>query len=167
MKRIILLLIPALLLGSISCKKSIYGCTDSNALNHSNKANVDDGSCYYDNIESDEIIINSWDWSYSNPMYYALINYPAITQEVVDQGAVLVYMETSTNYYSQLPVTFYPSSQWSTSVEVVHTLSQLQIIWTDSDLNTLNPGSWKFKIVVIHNKSIVSDEDIKKELMKK
>ena len=30
-----------------SCKKDIYGCTDSSADNYSNKATEDDGSCYH------------------------------------------------------------------------------------------------------------------------
>lgn len=158
-----------MLIGGTSCKKDIYGCKDPEAENYSTYATVDDGSCYHiDNIESDVITILSSDWGWSSPYYYVQINYPAITQTVVENGAVLVYMETAANNYSQLPITFYPTNTYSTSVETTHTADFLKIYWADSDHLTITPGQRKFKIVVIQNKSMVSKEDINRELhMKK
>lgn len=46
MKKIIIATLPLLLAGMVSCKKEIYGCTDSNAANYSNVATDDDGSCF-------------------------------------------------------------------------------------------------------------------------
>lgn len=164
MKKTNLLFASAIVLSLMSCKKDIYGCKDPTAVNFSDYATKDDGSCYHvNNIESDEVTVTNW--GYTNPYYYATINYPAITQEVVDHGAVLVYIKTGNGQYSQLPLTFYPSASWSTSVEVVHSLNQVDLFWTDSDLNTAAPGSWTFKIVVIQDKSNFNPKDLQKELM--
>jgi hypothetical protein len=168
MKKLSLLMIPAILVGAMSCKKDIYGCKDPEAENYSSKATVDDGSCFkIDNIESDIITIQSSDWFWSDPYWGVHISYAAITQDVVDNGAVLVYMEVTANNYTQLPITIYPETSYSTSVEATHTVGMLKIYFADSDHLTLSPGQRKFKIVVIQNKNKVTNEEIKQELLKK
>ena len=50
MKKYIILLIVPLLFFSIGCEKDddIYGCTDPDATNYQNFANVNDNSCLYE-----------------------------------------------------------------------------------------------------------------------
>ncbi|MBK7131104.1 MAG: hypothetical protein IPM74_11165 [Crocinitomicaceae bacterium] len=167
MKKVIIALTLGSSLTMFSCKKEIYGCTDNTAENYSTYATVDDGSCYHytepvipsqdANIESDQFTISSWTWS--DPSYYKAINYTPITQDVLDDGAVLVYISVGSSQWSQLPVTFYPSDTYSTSLEVTSSLGQVTIFWTDSDHLTLNPGTWTFKIVVIQNVGMMTNNE--------
>ena len=99
------------------------------------------------NVVSGTVTITNW--IFSSPSYYADISYPAITQEIVDKGAVLVYVSNGGGGYSQLPVTVYPNTTYSKSFECVHALGALRIYVTDSDHITVNPGTQTFKIVVI------------------
>ncbi len=60
-------MILVLSLAIISCKKDINGCTDANADNYNDKANVDDGSCsfhahlnpWYDTETRDSLLANN------------------------------------------------------------------------------------------------------------
>lgn len=93
--------------------------------------------------------ITSSNWSYVSPSWEIAFSYPAITQDIIDKGAVLVYLKNGTSY-SQLPLTFFQSASYSTALEVSNYLGGVKIFWTDSDLTQpTNPGSWTFKIVVI------------------
>ena len=89
-------------------------------------------------------------WNYSAPSWQASIPFSAITQSIINTGAVLVYISTGTNTYSQLPLTFYPASTYSTTIEVVSTIGAVNLFWSDSDqTQPNNPGSWTFKVVAI------------------
>lgn len=100
------------------------------------------------NVQSSTVWITTW--YYTAPSYYADIYYAAITQDIIDRGAVLVYVETGTNTWSQLPLTFYTSSTYSSTLEVVSSPNNVRIFWTDSDLaQPLTPPTLRFKIVVI------------------
>jgi butyrate kinase len=83
-----------------------------------------------------------------------------ITQEIVNTGAVLAYIKTQDSYY-QMPVTFYPSSTYSTSIEVETKFGGVSIYWTDSDRTTpINPGSQTFKIIVIASSDRIKKNSI-------
>ena len=117
------------------CKKGDTGPAGTNGTN--GNANVVSST------------ITSSNWSYVSPSWEIAFSYPAITQTILDKGAVLVYLKTGTSY-AQLPMTFYQSASYSTSLEVSNFLGGVKIWWTDSDLTQpSNPGSWTFKIVVI------------------
>jgi len=93
--------------------------------------------------------ITSSNWSYVGNSWEITFTYPAITQDIVDRGAVLVYLQVSGGY-NQLPLTLYPSSSYSRTYEVAYSTGIVKIFCTDSDLTQpTNPGSQKFKIVVI------------------
>ncbi|MEQ8910292.1 MAG: hypothetical protein RIC95_13925 [Vicingaceae bacterium] len=88
-------------------------------------------------------------WTYDDPSWVANLSIPAITQDIVNTGAVLAYIKTQDTFY-QIPITFYQTSTYSTSVEVETKLGGVSIYWTDSDRTTpVNPGSQTFKIIVI------------------
>lgn len=93
--------------------------------------------------------ITSSSWAYAAPSWVITFTNPAITQEIINSGAVLVYLKVG-NSYNQLPLTFYPSSDYSTTIEVSTFVGGLSLFWTDSDLiQPINPGSRTFKVVVI------------------
>ncbi len=102
------------------------------------------------NVVSGTVTINSSSWGYSAPSYYGDITYSAITQSIIDKGAVLVYLSNGSGGYSQLPLTIYPSSTYSETYQVVNALGSVRIYITDSDLTApAAPSTKTFKIVVI------------------
>jgi hypothetical protein len=99
------------------------------------------------NVVSSSITTSAW--SYVSPSWEMTFTYPAITQNILDKGAVLVYVQSGTNYY-QLPYTLYPQNTYSRTYTFVHYLGGLKVFVTDSDLTQpSNPGSLTFKVVVI------------------
>lgn len=89
-------------------------------------------------------------WQYNEPSYYADIFASFITDDIVQSGAVLVYAQTGINQYTQLPLTFYQSTYYSTSLEVSTSTGSVRIIWTDSDrAQPIEPQSLNFKVVAI------------------
>ena len=99
------------------------------------------------NVVSSSITTASW--TYVAPSWEMSFTYPAINQDILDNGAVLVYVKSGSNYY-QLPYTFYPSSSYSRTYTFVHYLGGLKVFVTDSDLTQpTNPGTLTFKVVAI------------------
>jgi hypothetical protein len=104
--------------------------------------------------------ITSSSWVYNDPTWAITFNYPAITQEIINSGAVLVYMKVGNNY-NQLPLTFYQSSSYSTTIEASNFVGGLTLFWTDSDLTQpINPGSRTFKVVVISASGMMQNPDV-------
>jgi len=104
--------------------------------------------------------ITSSAWAYNAPSWAITFTYPAITQEIINSGAVLVYLKVGNNY-NQLPLTFYPSSSYSSTVEVSNFVGGLSLIWTDSDLTQPNnPGSRTFKVVVISSSGMIQNPNV-------
>lgn len=88
-------------------------------------------------------------WLYTAPSWVVSFLYPAITQDIIDKGAVLVYLKVG-SAYSQLPLTIYQVSTFSSTYEVSTVVGGLSIRATDSDLTQPNyPGLKEFKVVVI------------------
>lgn len=93
--------------------------------------------------------ITSSSWVYTAPSWGITFTYPAITQDIIDKGAVLVYLKVG-SAYNQLPLTIYQSASYSSTYEVSTVVGGLTIFATDSDLTQpTNPGSKTFKVVVI------------------
>lgn len=91
----------------------------------------------------------SSNWTFYDPSWVTTYTYSAITQEIIESGAVLVYMKVG-NSYNQIPLTFYRSDSYSTSIEVSTFVGGFSIFWSDSDLlEPLYPGYHTFKVVVI------------------
>lgn len=104
--------------------------------------------------------ITSTDWTFNDPSWVLSLNYPAITQDIINSGAVLVYVKVGESY-NQLPLTFYQSSSYSSSVEVSTFVGGLYLFWTDSDLiQPIYPGSQTFKIVVIASSGMIQNPNV-------
>lgn len=149
MKKLLLLSLASLSI--ISCKKEIYGCTNINAENYSAIATKDDGSCYIlvPTTTSSQITISSWTQNLTE--WKTIIPYSAITADVLENGSVIVYKEEGNNVWSALPLTYYPSTSYSTSYQVSITVGQVIITVSNSDgILPTNPGEITFKIVVVN-----------------
>ncbi|MBR4156650.1 MAG: hypothetical protein IKU01_08150 [Bacteroidales bacterium] len=84
-----------------------------------------------------ETTANDWVWDENSCNWYLDLEWDAIDLDMVDYGAVLVYMESpSESFYGwhQLPLTLYPTEQYSATLETVYYDYALTIFWTNSDL---------------------------------
>lgn len=151
MKNALIIVAAASFLVFTSCKKEIYGCTNSDALNYSAVANKDDGSCLYekDPVKSTTVTISHW--TQSSNSWVTTIPYGDITIDAVDNGAIMVYMENGTNIWDVLPLTVYESTAFSTTIQVSITVGQVIVSWHNSDGSLpTEPSSEVFKISVIN-----------------
>lgn len=99
-------------------------------------------------------------WTYSEPSWVISINWLSITPDIINGGAVLVYLKDG-NDYKQLPLTFYSTPEYSTTIEVTTRVSGLSLYWTDSDLiQPLNPGLQTFKIVLIAPSALMRNPNV-------
>lgn len=111
------------------------------------------------NVASSTVTVNPSDWYWDNNTSWRVdIDYDAITTDITDFGAVLVYMSNN-GTWRQLPMTFYYStvdqqtgveSFFSSSLEVSSYDKGVSIFWTENDFyNGYRPEQHDFKIVVI------------------
>jgi hypothetical protein len=99
-------------------------------------------------------------WTYNAPQWEARIDYWAITESALENGAVIAYINASGTYYA-LPATLFLSSQYSTSVRTAFIPGSAFLLWSDSDLIQPNhPGTFQVKIVVISEELVRRNPDI-------
>lgn len=122
------------------------------------------------NVQSQtvETISSDWDWDAEACNWYLDLQWDAIDFDMVDYGAVLVYMENPTDFYGwhQLPLTLYANEQYSSTIETVYYDDGLTIFWTNSDLQQhQNPcefynANLTFKVVLIDAAMYSKHKDI-------
>lgn len=109
------------------------------------------------NVYSSTVTVRSNDWYWNNTSWRVDINYEAISADITDHGAVLVYMEDN-NTWRQIPLTFYYNGFddegneyfYSSSLEVSSYDNGVSIFWTENDFyDGYRPEEHRFKIVVI------------------
>ncbi len=108
------------------------------------------------NVCSTTIEITSSQWYWDNTSWRVDIKYEAISPDITDHGAVLVYREEK-GTWRQLPYTFYYSQFendveyfYSSSLEVSTYDEGVSIFWTENDFyDGYRPDNQRFKIVVI------------------
>ncbi len=101
------------------------------------------------------------EWLYDEPHYLGEIEVSFITEDVITNGAVLVYAKTSENSYSQLPLTFFQYPDYSTTIEVVSAPGRIGVYWFDS--NFTQPGVPfinNFKIIAMESSEFLTKSDI-------
>jgi hypothetical protein len=101
------------------------------------------------NVHSYTYNVFTSDWILNAPNYGVDLSVPEITQSILDDGAVLVYMSNGSGGWMPLPYTSWYSSY--ARLIKANILYEDVTIWVlDSDLTqTPNPGDRTFKIVVI------------------
>jgi len=99
-------------------------------------------------------------WTYKAPQWEARIDYWAITENVLSNGAVIAYINSGGTYYA-LPATIFMSSQYSTSIRTAFIPGSAFLLWGDSDLiQPDKPGTYQVKIVVISEELVSRNPDI-------
>ena len=76
------------------------------------------------NVQSATVETTPYDWFWDEGAlnWYLDLEWDAIDLDMVDYGAVLVYMENPGEFYGwhQLPLTIYPNDQYSTTLETIY-----------------------------------------------
>ena len=117
-----------------------------------------DGTNGNANVVSSSITSSSW--VYSSPSWSINFTYGAITQDIIDRGAVLVYMKVG-SAYNQIPITFYPANNYSRTYDISTYVGGVTIYCTDSDLTQpTNPGTLTFKVVVIAASQLIKNPNV-------
>jgi hypothetical protein len=89
-------------------------------------------------------------WTISAPGYYCTMSDANITQDIVDNGIVEVYMYNGSDAWISLPITMPETSTYSSTFTPVHYLGGVTVWAYDTDTEqSADPGSTTFKIVCI------------------
>ncbi|MDB9932883.1 hypothetical protein OAD28_09255 [Flavobacteriales bacterium] len=106
-------------------------------------------------------VVDSNNWRVSNQFLIATIDIPAITQEIIDKGAVLIYQKENASWIS-LPFSFtMNASSPSTFVRVNHFVGYITIYRSNSDYSVpSNPGVRTFKCVILTGDQLASHPEI-------
>ncbi|HBS89127.1 MAG TPA: hypothetical protein DEA97_21450 [Bacteroidales bacterium] len=103
------------------------------------------------NVHSYTFTVTTANWGIIDASHYVTLDSPFITDDIINNGAVLVYMKHSTgSWWYALPYT-----EWTSETYHTTTFQEIQTgsvwIWVyDSDLTLgANPGDKLFKVVTI------------------
>lgn len=130
MKRIIFL--SAILVALFtSCSKNKYGNTD---------------------IISDTYTVS---WTFVDPSYKTEISESLITQDIIDNGAVMVYKSNGNGGWIALPYTLPLNATYSSTYSFVLYDGGLTVWKTDTDMLTLDPGTTTFKVVILSQQGLI------------
>lgn len=149
MKKLSIICLALMALLSVSCNKTVVT----------------------NNVSSLTVMVYSNYWRWDNTSWRVDIDYDAITPNVTDYGAVLVYMDNE-GTWRQIPMTFYYSQQnedgttsyYSSSIEVSTYDNGVSIFWTENDFyDGYRPDTHRFKIVVIPAAVYSSRSDVNYE----
>jgi hypothetical protein len=106
-------------------------------------------------IGTNTVALNSGNWSASGSIFEATITAPAITQAIVDKGAVIVY-EQFGSYWVALPYTV-----GKLSVVYYFTLNTVKIDYAYNDNSqTPNPGNKTYRIVAISSSVAAANPNV-------
>ncbi len=119
-------------------------------------------SCQKDNYGNTDIYSNKYivTWTFQDPSYKAILSVPEITQDVLDNGAIMAYLSNGNNGWIALPYTLPVDATYSSTYTPVFYLGGVSIWKTDTDLLTLDPGVSTFKIVVLTQKQLIAHPNL-------
>jgi len=122
----------------IACLTTITSCKKDDDSNYGN-ANVH--SKIFKNVE----------WKYSSGLYSCIISDADITQDIVDNGSVIVYVLTLSDIWLELPYVWPVSYTYFETTIIEHSLGQVKIVVSNSNGSQPdNPNQWIFKVVCIN-----------------
>ncbi|OJW83628.1 MAG: hypothetical protein BGO69_04845 [Bacteroidetes bacterium 46-16] len=149
MKQTITIAIAMMLLSLtfIGCtKKGDTGPAGPAGTNGTNGTNGKDGNA---NVQGGTVTVN-FVWNPSTYYGLANISYNAITQDIVDKGSVLVFMNNGANGWTSIPYTDYFGNSIGVSFFYAYALNTVSVYFAESDyLNTYMPAQGTFKVVAI------------------
>jgi hypothetical protein len=135
MKRILFLSVAFIALFN-SCGKDKYGNTD---------------------ISSDTYVVG---WTFVDPSYRTDISEPLITQDVIDNGAVMVYKSNDNGGWVALPCTLPIDDTYASTFSFVMYEGGVTVWKTDTDLLTLDPGISTFKVVILSQHGLIQHPNL-------
>jgi len=146
MKNLKFLFMAALFAVAFSCQKEVVGPPGQDGQ---------DGNA---NVQSRTHILN---WTIQqNVIWAATAINSDITQDIVDNGAVLVYAKVG-DVWMAIPFTYSPSTTYSTNIEVNHFLNTVRIFVADSDGILPDMPSWnEIKVVIISANGLILNPNV-------
>jgi len=138
----------------IFCLLLIFGCKKEGPAGKDGK----DGNA---NVKSSTVTFSTWNWDSASGYEYSDFTWPEITSSIVSNGAVLMYLNT-TSGWAPLPRTIHPSATYSQSQRFVYNVGTFKIIVQDSDLQPPVPtlGTWTIRILAIESSGLRANPDI-------
>ena len=135
MNKNLILISLLVIIGTIgtSCKKKIYGCMDSTALNYSPVATEDGQDCVYE-AKSEILVsntINNITWVNEGTYWSSSITWSEITTYVINNGAVSAFIGDG-GEWTQLSYTIFWGG-YQTHVIAIYSVGKVDLIWEDSD----------------------------------
>lgn len=109
----------------------------------------------YGNTDIKTNIHTVYNWTFEDPSYTCVINDADITQDVVDNGAVHVYMSNGGGGWVALPCTLPMSETYASTYTPVHFVGGVKIWQTDTDLLTLDPAQKTFKVIILSEHDMI------------
>jgi len=110
-------------------------------------------------INSELYTIYNWNWD--EPYHYKEINIPEITKNVIDNGAILVYLKIpNSDIYYQIPSSWAISEGISIYFELSIEIGKIQIEMSSSNQEFLSPYPMTFKVVVIEGNQLKLNPDV-------
>lgn len=107
------------------------------------------------NISATTTTVTSTQWTFTNNAYEHTITDSAITQSVVDKGAVMVYVSTNGNDYISLPFSYQ-----GLEFGFLHRVGAVIISVTVNSGGLAPPNNCQFKVVVLQPAGKASNPDI-------
>jgi hypothetical protein len=118
------------------------GTNGTNGVDGTNGTNGVNGNANV--IGTNTVALNSGSWTASGSYFLATFSTTAITQAIVDKGAVMVY-EQSATFWRALPYTSAIVSKF-----FFFTLNSVSVVYQNTDgSQTTNPGNQTYRIVAI------------------
>jgi hypothetical protein len=106
-------------------------------------------------IGTTTVALNSGSWTASGSFFMATLTTTAITQAIVDKGAVMVY-EQSATFWRALPYTSGVVSKF-----FIFTLNSVSIVYQNTDgSQTTNPGNQTYRIVAISSSVAAANPNV-------
>ena len=129
------------------------GTNGAAGTNGTNGTNGIDGNANV--IGTTTVALNSGSWTASGSFFMATLITPAITQAIVDKGAVMVY-EQSASFWRALPYTSGVVSKF-----FIFTMNSVSIAYQNTDgSQTANPGNQTYRIVAISSSVAAANPNV-------
>ncbi|MBN8703186.1 MAG: hypothetical protein J0M08_08975 [Bacteroidetes bacterium] len=145
-----IILTTSLFLTIASCKKEA-GPAGADGTNGTN------GNA---NVKSQTDTVTTWTWDAAGSYKYSNISVPNLTADIVANGAVLVYLKTTSGTWAPLARTIALTASTSMNQRFVYTTGNVQIIIQNSDLSQPTVSSLTFKIVCIAGSAMAKQKDV-------
>lgn len=110
------------------------------------------------NVISTTITVSDWT-TWGSGRYYTEVAIPEITQDIIDHGAVVVYM-AEWEYWLALPFSWNPDNNVTLSYYYAIKAGMIDFEISRSDQASDDPGTKEFKIVIIGGSALAAHPDL-------